>query len=189
MRRLAVCLIPLAFLLIASPAWAHHATVTGSTTCSDSSHLVAWTVTNSQPRIAMNIDSATADPYTVTGLPETVPPGGSAAGETIVPGTITGPVTLTVHVSWPDGPHKTATATIDLPDPCTVTTTSSSTTTEPPTTVPPSSVSPTTVKPRCGGPGELPCTGSDSGTETLVGIGAVGAGAVLVAFGRKRFWL
>jgi len=186
-------------LAIAIPAGAHTAGVTGSAECSDGSHLVTWSITNGLPKKAMGVTAtaeAAGNPYDVSLATNPVPGGATVSATTIVPGDVVGDVTITVVATWPDEFTRTITATVALPEAC-----STSTTTGPPTSVTtvttvPQSVegvstslvptsAPTGVAPAECGPGELACTGSDSGRTAAVGFGFLIVGAGLIAVKRR----
>ena len=118
------------------PASAHHADVSGSTTCADGVHVVHWTFTNSQNNMAMTIDSATAaigaTPYTVDGYTSPVANSGSTTATSNVPGNVTGTITATLHVSWPDNYSVISTGEVNIAQSCCEC--STSTTTAPTTT-------------------------------------------------------
>jgi len=188
-----------ASLAFALPAGAHVGTVTGVASCSDGAHLVTWTITNGQPRKAMTVTaSASAEgvTYDVAVVTNPVPKDASTEATTVVPGGVTGTITITVVATWPDEFTKTITATVGLPDQCTPTETTSPPTTVPPTTTPtsvgvsPSSIVPTTAPAGVAGvesgPGALPNTGaSDTGAHVAIGLGLVAAGAGLMALRRR----
>src|SRR5690349_10357045 len=109
--------------LLAAPASAHTAKVSGVETCPGQNHLVTWTISNDF-HTAAHIDSAVAtlggDTFSVDGLaPNPVPPNnGTATATTTVPGDRTGTITLTIHATWPDGFQQTAHGSVDLSPPC-----------------------------------------------------------------------
>jgi hypothetical protein len=125
---------------LSAPAFAHHAITSGSTYCANNDHVVTWSIGNSENNQSMTIDSATASvgsqSYAVTGYSSVVPNSGTTTATSVVPGPVTGTITLTVKASWPDNAHYTATADVTLVGTCgcSCTTTSSTTTTEPTTT-------------------------------------------------------
>jgi LPXTG-motif cell wall-anchored protein len=187
---------------IAVPAGAHPATVTGVASCSDGAHLVTWTITNGLAKKPMTVTAtsiAEGVVYNVSVVTNPVPGGGSTEATTVVPGGVTGAITITVVGTWPDGFSRTVTATVGLPDKCTPTETTAPPTTAPPTTAPTqvsaggtaSSIATTTtavagVSEITCGPSTLACTGSsDTGTAVAVGLGLVIAGAGLVALRRR----
>lgn len=191
-----------AFFAFAAPAGAHTTDVTGVAVCSDGSHLVTWTITNNQAHRAMTVTataSAEGVAYDVSLVTNPVPGGASTEATSVVPGGVTGAITITVHALWTDGVRRTATATVELPVDCSTTVTTSPPTTVPPTTAPtPTSVgvSPSTITPTTAptgvagvesGPGTLANTGSSSGTgaAVAVGLGLMVAGAGLVALKRR----
>jgi hypothetical protein len=186
-------------LAIAIPAGAHTFGVTGTATCSDGSHLVTWSITNGLEKKAMTI-TATAEAagvtYDVAIVTNPVPGAATTQATTVVPGGVTGDVVITVVATWPDEFTRTETATVALPDACSTTTSTSPDTTMPaPTsTVPrsvegvssvPSTTTPTAVGAEECGPGELACTGSNTGTEMAVGFGLLMMGAGLIALKRR----
>jgi LPXTG-motif cell wall-anchored protein len=126
-----------------------------------------------------------------------VPGGGTTTATTVVPGSVTGDIVLTVVATWPDNFTRTETATVGLPDACAATTT---TTTAPPTTTTPTTApqgvlgvstsvpttAPTAVAGVECGPTTLACTGSsDTGSEVAIGFGMLIVGAGLVALKRR----
>ncbi|HEX4493003.1 MAG TPA: hypothetical protein VH914_17490 [Acidimicrobiia bacterium] len=188
-------------LAIAIPAGAHTFAVTGSASCSDGSHLVTWSITNDLPRKDMNV-SATAEAagtaYDVSVVTNPVPGGGTTSATTVVPGAVTGDITITVVATWPDEFTRTETATVGLPTACSTTTSTTppTTVTSPTSTVPqsvegvstsvvPSTTTPTGVEAAECGPGELACTGSDTGTPVAVGFGLLVVGAAMIAIRRR----
>jgi len=128
----------------ASPAAAHKVGLGGGTVCHEGDHLILWGIGNSQPAQAMTITSATAtlggDGYGVSGYTNPVPGGSFTYAGTIIPGALTGTVTLTVSVMWDATFSDTRTHSVTLTAPCptptstTTTTTTTSTTTTAPTT-------------------------------------------------------
>src|SRR3954453_12681405 len=79
---IAAALGAVALIATASPAWAHHPLLSGSTWCTpDGRHVVTWTIGNSEggAGMAMVITSAGATnggtPYAVQGYVSPVPPG------------------------------------------------------------------------------------------------------------------
>jgi hypothetical protein len=144
-RRLAVvaALVFGTVALVAAPASAHTLTVSGTTVCPDSDHIVTWTIHNNEtlPTRTMNFARVTATvdgvDYGISGYASSVPPGGSTTGTTTVPGNINGTITLTVHAVWADGYRGTTVGTVLLVPPCpmeTTTTTTATTSTTGPTT-------------------------------------------------------
>jgi LPXTG-motif cell wall-anchored protein len=145
-RRLAVVTGVIAAVLfgLALPASAHNTTLTGDTVCFNGDHLVTWHIKNSSQTttLLMTIVSIEAHigatSYAVTGYSTSgVAKGATTDGTSTVPGGITGTITATVHVSWPDGITDTDTASVTLEDNCnssTTTSTSTTTTTVPETT-------------------------------------------------------
>jgi LPXTG-motif cell wall-anchored protein len=129
-------LIAAGVFALAAPASAHNSAVSGSTSCSDGSHVVNWTIGNDDP-LSMNIDSASAaigaQSYAVTGYANPVSQAGTTAS-TIVPGGTNGTIVLTVHVTWTDHYSMTATAQVALQSNCSTTTTQATTTTTYPVT-------------------------------------------------------
>src|ERR1700694_4419926 len=70
----------------ATPAWAHHPVLQGSTTCSDGVHVVHWSIGNSETSEAMTIDTAVAtinaQSYPVTGYANPVAANGTTFATT-----------------------------------------------------------------------------------------------------------
>jgi hypothetical protein len=201
LKSLSCLAIVAASLAIAAPAGAHTAAVTGVASCSDGSHLVTWSITNGLPKKSMAI-TATSEvagaAYAVDIATNPVPGGATGTATTVVPGGVTGDIVITVVATWPDEFTRTLTASVGLPDACETTTTSSpatTATTSPTSTVPQSvegvstSVVPTTgptgVAAEDCGPGELACTGANTGSEMLVGFGLLFGGAGLIAVRRR----
>ena len=185
-----------ATLAFAGPAGAHHPAVTGVATCSDGSHLVTWTITNSLARKPMTV-SATAMAegvaYDVSVVTNPVPAGESTDATTVVPGAVIGSITITVVATYPDDFTKTISATVDLPESCVPTETTAPATTAPTPTstgVAPSSIVPTTGPAGVAGvesvPGTLPNTGAtDTGAHVVVGLALLMASAGLLALKRR----
>jgi LPXTG-motif cell wall-anchored protein len=190
-----------AFFAFAAPAGAHTTDVTGVAVCSDGAHLVTWTITNNYTKAMTATASAEGVAYDVSGLTNPVPGDTSTHATSVVPGGVTGAITITVHATWTDGVKRTATATVDLPVDCSPTVTTSPPTTVPPTTVPPTTapptsvgVSPSTITPTTApvgvggvesGPGLASTGSSDTGAAVAVGLGLMVAGAGLVALKRR----
>jgi LPXTG-motif cell wall-anchored protein len=141
---------------LAAPASAHKAIVKGWTSCSDTNHVVIWSIGNDF-NTEMTINSATAQiggqPVAVTGYTSPVGDQGTTSATSIVPGPTTGTITLTVHVSWPDRVTDTEQASVDLVTDCnhgssTTTTTLPPTTTGAPTTTeaPTTTIAPPTTE-------------------------------------------
>jgi len=90
---------------LSAPAYAHHAIVSGSTVCAGNDHVITWSIGNNRDDEAMTIESATAtvngDTYAVTGYTSPVGFSGTTTATTVVPGSVDGTVTLSVHVTWP----------------------------------------------------------------------------------------
>jgi len=122
---------------LALPASAHSTTITGDTVCFNGEHLVTWHIKNSSvsTNLLMTIVSVDAHigstSYPVTGYSSPVAKGATTDGTSTVPGGVTGTITATVHVNWPDGITDDDTASVTLVDNCVGTTT---TTTVPETT-------------------------------------------------------
>jgi hypothetical protein len=192
----------------AAPAGAHTAMVTGVAACSDGAHRVTWTITNDQPHRAMTLAATSAvggTAYGVSIVTNPVPGGGTTHASTVVPGGVTGTITITVHATWTDEFMKTVTATVGLPTHCSPTATTTPPTTTPPTTAPTETTAPTatTAPPTSGSPtsgsptsaGVLPTSnvpttapsgvaGVESGPGDLAFTGASNTGAVVaVALG------
>jgi LPXTG-motif cell wall-anchored protein len=125
---------------LALPAYAHHAIVSGSTVCANNDHVITWSIGNNRDDELMTIESATAtingQSYAVTGYTSPVGFSGTTTATTVVPGPVTGTITLSVHVTWPTY-DNTNTADVPLEGTCgcgCTSTTTSPTTTEPTTT-------------------------------------------------------
>lgn len=149
-RLLAVLATVAGILFVAAvPAWAHHPVLSGSTSCPDENHLVTWTIGNSESAQVMTINSAIAElngtTYAVTGYSTTVVGGGSTTGTTIVPGNLTGTITLTVNADWTDRFNTTRTTSVALEFPCNETTTTTTVPEETTTTTAPEETTTTTV--------------------------------------------
>jgi LPXTG-motif cell wall-anchored protein len=130
-------------------AFAHHPVLSGETVCTNGDHEITWTIGNSESDKVMTITGATAtmgaQTYAVTDYSLTVDPSGSTLATTIVPGSTTGVVTLTVNAWWKiNGVKATRTTTVSLLSTCTGESTTAPTT-APPTTAPPTTEAPTTV--------------------------------------------
>jgi LPXTG-motif cell wall-anchored protein len=205
-------------LAFARPAWAHTVAVTGSTSCPDANHLVSWDIHNNETSSdrTLTILSATAtiggNTYAVQGYDAVVPPQGDTQATTVIPGDVTGTVTITVQAHWPDDFKNHATGSVELQAPCLDTSTTVPPTTAPPTTAPPATPPtgpPTTPGPpvsqgnvpSSGGPqgsvagiesgpgaaGTLPRTGADTTNWALVGLVSLAFGGSLLLVGTKRF--
>jgi len=194
----------------AASAW--HPVLSGDTTCSDSDHVVTWSIGNSNRHAPMTIASATASvgstQYAVSGYSAVVPGGGSTPATTTVPGAVTGTVVLTVHATWPAGQQATASTSVVLEENCTTTTTTSTSTTTTmttTTTIPRSTtvvtegtseVASTTIKPSVvtiagvtsttAAANRLPVTGSGGRWPPLLGVCVLGSGCVLSFVSRRR---
>ncbi len=135
-RRLSLAVVGLlaifGVLALGAPAWAHEPVVSGQTVCSDSDHLVTWSIGNSETDKVMTITAASASDgthsYAVTGYSKTVGPSGTTSATTTVPGGVTGSVTLTVTGTWPDGVTTTVQTSVALIESCSPTSTTSTTT-------------------------------------------------------------
>lgn len=181
--RRAVVLAALAIaglLVFAVPAWAHHPVLSGNTSCANGDHVVHWTIGNSESNHVMTITSAVANvganTYAVTGYSPTVGNGGSTSATTIVPGNVTGTVTLTVAATWNDGATATRQTTVELIGQCggTTTTTQSSTSTSTSsttaTTSSSTSTSSSTTTSTIGG--ETSTASSSTTTSTIAPLGS-----------------
>jgi hypothetical protein len=137
----------------ALPAFAHHPILWGTTECSNGDHLITWTIRNSESQRVMTITSATAtqgaQSFGVSGYSPTVAGNGQTTGQTTVPFSVTGVITLTVSGLWvSDGVTATRTATVTLVQDCvqpTTTTTAAPTTTSTEATTTTSTEAPTTT--------------------------------------------
>ncbi len=152
-------------VVMASPAWAHHPLLSGETVCTNGDHVVTWTIGNvtTSVSLTMTIASATAaigaTPYDVTGYSPTVEPNGpTTTATTIVPGDVTGTITLTVTGTWPDEVTETRTASVTLEQICIPDETTTTSTTESSTTTTTESTTTTTT--------EAPTTTIESTTST-----------------------
>jgi len=113
------------FVVGVLPASAHSALLSGRTVCGNGTHVIRWSIGNDYG-LPMTITSATATKgttsYAVTGYHATVGPVGSASdttsATTVVPGSVTGSVTLTVHARWTDGFTGSASTSVSLIGPC-----------------------------------------------------------------------
>jgi LPXTG-motif cell wall-anchored protein len=118
---------------LSAPAFAHHSDASGETSCSDGSHTVTWSISNSESDQQMTVVSATAviggQSYAVTGYASPVDNGGTTTATSTVPGGTTGTIVLTADVSWPDRYTAKATASVNLLSNCSTTTTQATTTT------------------------------------------------------------
>jgi LPXTG-motif cell wall-anchored protein len=200
-------------LVLARPASAHTPSVTGTTSCPDGTHHVAWTINNDQDASfgPMKILSAKATvngtDYGVSGYDQTVPPAGSTHAATTVPGAVTGTVHIVLHVLWPqDNFDGHTSGDVELQSPCNETSTSTASTTSTPpnsgtapessTTGPPVSgaTTPTTAG---GSPGGIEAgasttagggvQGEEAGSGTLPRTGAPSTNWALVGFASLAF--
>ncbi len=109
-------------LAIGVPAWAHHPVLSGETVCSDGTHVITWSIGNSETDKVMTIASASASDgthiFAVTGYSGTVGPSGSTSATTTVAGGVAGTVTLTVTGTWPDGVTATRQTSVALIESC-----------------------------------------------------------------------
>lgn len=171
--------VALAIGFTASPAFAHHPSISAQSACADGTHVVDIVVAQTAKTTA-TIDSLTASidgtSYPVGGYDPIVPPEGMTGATAEIPGQVVGTLVVTAELSWPNL-AKTVSTTVELEGPCTVTTTTTAETT---TTVPPSTAVVSTV-PCDQTPACLPNTGSDPVPLTVVGLGLVGTGALLAA--------
>jgi LPXTG-motif cell wall-anchored protein len=138
---LAIGVIAAAVLVsLALPASAHSTTITGDTVCFNGEHIVTWHIKNSSQttNLLMTIVSVEAQigstSYPVTGYSSPVAKGATTDGTTTVPGGVTGTITATVHVNWPDGITDDDDASVTLQDNCVGTTTTTTTVPETTTT-------------------------------------------------------
>jgi hypothetical protein len=108
----------------AAPAWAHHPVLSGRTACANGSHVVTWTIGNSEsgPDKAMTIASIDATigatSYGVSGYASPVPPSGETNATTVVPGDVSGTVTLSVTATWSNGIEASGQTSVELVDDC-----------------------------------------------------------------------
>ena len=127
---------------LAAPAWPCVATVTGSVSCSNTDHVAQWVLANGPVGGTMLVGTVTEqigpDFYNVTGFTPTVLPNGTTTGTSVVAGfetNLTGLLTLSVWVRWPDDNYQTQIFTsIDLGRECPGSTPTTTTTTSPPST-------------------------------------------------------
>ena len=125
---------------LALPASAHSTTITGDTVCFNGEHIVTWHIKNSSQttNLLMTIVSVDAQigstSYPVTGYSSPVAKGATTDGTSTVPGGVTGTITATVHVNWPDGITDDDDASVTLQDNCVGTTTTTTTVPETTTT-------------------------------------------------------
>jgi len=138
---LATCVLAAAvFVALALPASAHSTTITGDTVCFNGEHIVTWHIKNSSQttNLLMTIVSVDAQigstSYPVTGYSSPVAKGATTDGTSTVPGGVTGTITATVHVNWPDGITDDDDASVTLQDNCVGTTTTTTTVPETTTT-------------------------------------------------------
>lgn len=135
-RRLVLLMAGALALVFASalPAAAHYPVLAGRTTCTNGKHVVTWTIGNNQESRTMTIISANArndgDDYAVTGYAPVVAGGKSTTGTSILPGSASGGVRITVRAIWTNGVDAARSLNIGLGGRCPTTTT----TTRPPTT-------------------------------------------------------
>lgn len=142
---------------LALPAWAHFPVLSGETGCPNGDHVVTWTIANSEtdPARPMTIVSADAtvgtQHFAVTGYVSPVVASGSTPATSVIPGSVTGTVVLTINASWPDGVTATRTTSVVLDQDCVGTTTTTlaptTTTTVEPTTTTTEAPTTTTVEP------------------------------------------
>jgi LPXTG-motif cell wall-anchored protein len=136
---------------LALPASAHSGSISGSTQCYNGEHLVNWHIWNSSETttLLMTIDSVDAHigatSYPVTGYTSPLAKGASTDATSTVPGGVTGTITATLHVHWPDGITDTDIANVLLETNCVPVTTTTTTTTSTTTTTTTTSTSTTTT--------------------------------------------
>lgn len=182
---------------------AHHAEISGVSTCSAGDQIVTWSIGNSQPKEAMTIVSARAalqgDVWPVVGYTSPVAPSGATEATTTLPGGSTGALVLTVRGSWPDGHRSARQASVglsgDCPPPTSTTTAPPTSTSEPTTTTstpapsttsaPQPATTPTTLAPATSSPS--PSTSTPWPTSlALTGspvLGPVIAGLAVILLG------
>jgi LPXTG-motif cell wall-anchored protein len=115
------------------PAFAHNTAVRGTVSCEGGDHVVHWQIANYED-MPMTIDSAVAmigaQSYPVTGYASPVPNNSFTEATSIVPNSVGGTITLTVHASWADQFNDTKSGSVNLePNCCKPTTTTEATTT------------------------------------------------------------
>lgn len=117
----------LALVGLATPAFAHHATIEGSVKCSVKGQEVTWTIINSESGKVMNLISVTADAGatlegdTITDVGMNTDEGGPL-GERVLtqlfPGDLNKEVTLKVVVDWVNHNPKRAEGSVTLTGTC-----------------------------------------------------------------------
>jgi hypothetical protein len=113
--------------LFAGVASAHQANITGETTClDDGAWTVRWTVGNSETAITMTIDSAAVNGASISLSPNPVPGSGSATG-TSPHSAASASATLSVNSHWSDGVTNSDQATVNKPEDCVASTTTTTT--------------------------------------------------------------
>jgi LPXTG-motif cell wall-anchored protein len=187
--------------LFASPASAHVAEVAGKADCANGTYTIHWTITdkfNDHDVTMMNVKPAglkTTKGELLEGLP--VKRATSIQADQTLPGSTTGPVTLSFEPkwddNWPDGP-KTYSGTVTLkkdgckPQPeCPPSAEAKGA--HPTPTCPPSpapSTKPTPAPSKSSAPPALPVTGSQTGLYAGGAVVLLGAGAGLFMVARRR---
>jgi LPXTG-motif cell wall-anchored protein len=213
-RKTAVALLTLGIVTaLATPAFAHHPDLTGEVACAtNGQQVVTWTVTNSETvdgsDRTMTLDqvavsSGTVGPIAIdTSFPPQPEAGSTQTSTTVLPGTETGVVTLTVRGDWDkDGPQDVEqSVSVTLPgtcmEPVTTTTTlpPTTTTTQAPLAITAAPTTTTTLAPVVLGEvlvapaplAELPRTGAPIGTTLLTAIIVLSLGAAGLWFGRRK---
>jgi hypothetical protein len=112
-----IAVVAVTTVMLATAGLAHVATVTGIGVCDETTGnwIVDWSATNGEAGQQMTIESTDPD---VTFTPNPVPNSGTAPAQQTLPGTTTGPVTLTVDASWPDGFTTSDTGEVTLVGTC-----------------------------------------------------------------------
>jgi len=157
---------------MSAPASAHAALLSGSTVCSDGTHVVNWSIGNDWPT-PMTITSASAtlngQSYAVVGYTSPVYSGSPTSAISTLPGGSIGSVTLTVNSSWPDGVTHTRSTSVALEHNCsggTTTTAAATTTTAGATTT---TAAPTTTTAAATTTTAAPTTTTEAATTTTAG--------------------
>jgi hypothetical protein len=114
----------------AGPASAYHSVLSGQVVCTGGQQIVTWTIANSEGTSdtgrSMTIDEISVSSGTVTGVetgtvfPPLPLPGSTQTATTVLPGTQTGNVKLTVQADWDRGGWQdiVRTVKVELPGDC-----------------------------------------------------------------------
>jgi hypothetical protein len=189
-------------LALATPASAHHVTVTGTAECiTDTGEWqITWTVTNSEDDIPGTVTGVVATPDTPVSdivVGATLPADGTLVGTQVVPGA-TSSASLTVAIEW-TRPYKKIrdrdTGTVPLdgtcappppPPPSEPPPTEPPPTEPPPPSEPPATEPPATESPEPGEGGGLPVTGASTGIVAGVALLLVAFGTAMFLIARRR---